>query len=263
MAAIPTRPIPKWLSDHCDRLQDEESKIQNLNLNIRRMNADMIHVLSEALMKNDNIETINLTSALFQDQERGLVPFMRVMRNHPSLKAIHLSYNRLRYIHAIEQPLRSNTQLCDLYLDYNRLNCDTAISLANVLRHNTNLTVLQLNSNRIGDVGGEAIALALKDNSTLKFLGMRSNQLGKRTAKAMISSLKINMTLTTLQIDQNPNLEEKVPLLTHIVQCNRAGRYLLRQNNEVPYALWPSVFQQLECDMVLFFLMEHPELIMR
>ncbi|CAJ1944481.1 unnamed protein product [Cylindrotheca closterium] len=265
MAAVVARPgIPKWLSDHCDRLQDEESQIQNLNLNIRRLNVDMIHALCDALMKNNDIETINLTSALFQDQERGLVPLMKVLRKHPSLRAIHLSYNRLRHVHAIEKPLRSNdTQLRELYLDYNRLNCDTAMSLANVLKHNTKLTVLQLNSNRIGDVGGEAIALAMKDNTTLKFLGMRSNQLGKRTANAMFSSLRTNMSLTTLQIDKNPDLKESVPLLTHIVQSNRAGRYLLGQKDAVPHSLWTLIFQQLECDMLFFFLSEHPELVMR
>mmetsp|Transcript_13624 Transcript_13624/g.32928 ORF Transcript_13624/g.32928 Transcript_13624/m.32928 type:complete len:264 (+) Transcript_13624:1047-1838(+) len=263
MAAVSTPAIPKWLTDHCDRLQDEESQIQNLNLNIRRLNVDMIHALSDALMNNNDIETINLTSALFQDQERGLGPFMKVLRKHKTLAIIHLSYNRLRHVHAIEQPLRSNTHLRELYLDYNRLNCDTAISLANVLKHNTNLTVLQLNSNRIGDVGGEAIANSLKANTTLKFLGMRSNQLGKRTANAMLSSLKVNMSLTTLQIDKNPDLEENVPLLAHIVQSNRAGRYLLGQKDEVPRALWPLLFEQLECDMLLFFLTEHPELIMR
>lgn len=263
MASIQSLTIPKWLSDHCDRLQDEESQIQNLNLNIRRLNVDMIHALSEALMKNNDIETINLTSALFHDHERSLTPFMEVLRRHPSLRAIHLSYNRLRHIHAIEQPLRSNTQLRELYLDYNRLNCDTAVSLANVLRHNTKLTVLQLNSNRIGDVGGEAIALSLKENSTLQFLGMRSNQLGKRTAKAMISTLKVNTSLTSLQIDKNPDLDDKVPLLTYIVQSNLAGRYLLGQKHEVPHSLWPSLFSQLEHDMLFFFLTENPEIIPR
>lgn len=263
MAAEGPLIIPKWLSDHCDRLQDEESQIQNLNLNIRRLNVDMIQALSEALMKNKDIETINLTSALFNDQERGLVPFLQVLQKHPSLRAIHLSYNRLRHVHAIEQPLRSNTQLRELYLDYNQLNCDTAISLANVLRHNTTLTVLQLNSNRIGDLGGEAIARSLSENSTLKFLGMRSNQLGGRTAKAIMSSLEVNMSLTTLQIDKNPDLDDKVLLLMHIVQTNRAGRYLLGQKHETPHSLWPSLFSQLDCEMLFFFLTEHPELISR
>ena len=214
-------------------------------------------------MKNNDIETINLTSALFHDQEQGLAPFMQVLRKHPSLRAIHLSYNRLRHVPAIEQPLRSNTLLRELYLDYNRLNCDTAISLANVLKDNTTLTVLQLNSNRIGDVGGEAIAQSLEENATLKFLGMRANQLGERTSKAMISSLRINMSLTTLQIEQNPNLEDVAPLLMHIVQSNRAGRYLLGQKHEIPHSLWPSLFSQLEDDMLFFFLTEHPELVSR
>ena len=214
-------------------------------------------------MKNDDIETINLTSALFHDQERSLHPFMKVLRKHPSLRAIHLSYNRLRHIHSIEQPLLDNMQLRELYLDYNRLNCDTAMELANVLTQNTNLTVLQLSSNRIGDVGGEAIALSLKHNTTLKFLGMRQNQLGRRTKNAMLSSLEVNTSLTTLQIDRNPDLEGDVPLLTNIVRSNQAGRYLLRQQNTVPNALWPSLFQKLDCNMIFFFLSEQPELLLR
>jgi hypothetical protein len=103
----------------------------------------------------------------------------------------------------------------------------------------------------------------MKDNTKLKFLGIRSNQLGKRTANAMLSSLTINISLTTLQIDKNPDLEESVPLLIHVVQSNRAGRYLLGQKDEVPRALWTLLFEQLECDMLFFFLTEHPELVIR
>lgn len=262
MTNMQTLPIPKWLSDHCDRLQDEESQIQNLNLNIRRLNSGMIKALSDALMKNSDIESINLTSALLQDQEQNLLPFMKVLQKHSSLRAIHLSYNRMRHFHGIEQSLRDNTHLRELYLDYNRLHCDTAIELANALKENTTLAVLQLNSNSIGDVGGKAIADALQNNNTLKLLGMGQNQLGKKTADAMRSSLKVNTTLTTLQIDRNPDMEGDIGGLTQIVQCNRAGRYLLRKQNDIPHALWPSLFQKLDFNMMFFFLSEQPQLLM-
>jgi hypothetical protein len=261
MAESAALTIPRWLEDHCERLQDQGSNIRNLNLNIRRLNANMMQALTAALLKNQRIEAINLTSSLSHDPDHTFIPFLPVLNRHPSLEIIHLSYNRLKCIPSIGSTLRQNTHLFELYLDYNQLTTQTAVSLADGLRQTQTLRVLQLNSNRIGDAGGQALALALRENGSLRVLGMNQNQLGKNAAMALFSSLEDNLSLTNLQIDQNPDISLYAPPLLYIVHTNEAGRYLLRKRTTVVRSIWPLVLKRLDFNMMYFFLKECPDLI--
>lgn len=261
MAEAGVLTIPRWLEQHCERLQDKGSNIRNLNLNIRRLDVFMLQALATALLKNPRIETINLTSALSRDPDNTILPFLLVLSRHPSLEFIHLSYNRLKSIPSIGIALRQNSHLHELYLDYNRLSAQSAVALADGLRQNRTLRVLQLNSNRIGDAGGKALALALGENRSLRVLGMNQNHLGKATAVALSSSLEENLWLTNLQIDKNPDLSRYAPLLLYIVRTNKAGRYLLRKRKITMRSIWPLVLERLDCDMMYFFLKECPDLI--
>eukprot|EP00980_Cylindrotheca_fusiformis_P027413 scaffold20339_cov128-Cylindrotheca_fusiformis.AAC.13 len=242
--------IPRWLEEQCERLQDTGTNIRNLNLNIRRLNVIMLQALASALLKNPRIETINLTSSLSRDPDHTILPFLLVLSKHPSLEFIHLSYNRLKSVPSIGITLCQNTQLLELYLDYNLLTAQTAIALAEGLQQNQTLRVLQLNSNRIGDEGGVALALALRKNKSLRVLGMNRNQLGKASAMTLFSSLEENLWLTSLQIDKNPDLACYTPLLLYIVRTNKAGRYLLRNRRKIPRGLWPLVLKRLDHDMI-------------
>jgi hypothetical protein len=257
--------LPPWLEEHCFRLQDDTSNILNLNLNIRRLDPDMMCALATALIHNPRIEIINLTSSLIHPNQT-ILPLADVLAYpQKSLQVIHLSYNRLEHAASIGDALRTNSTLQELYLDYNRVDSASAISLANGLRQNQTLRVLQLNSNSIGDVGGQALGNALKYNTTLQKLGLCRNQLGDASGRALVQGLvqDNNVTLMTLQLDGNPLLSPWVALLQYYVRANQVGRYMLGAGEDRIWSLWPLVLQSLEADMMFFFLREKPYLVQR
>lgn len=245
------RRIPFWLKENCCRLKDEGENVRNLNLNLRRLNAAMILVLCDALAENTRIETVNMTSSLSSTQRhhdggRILVPLAYALRRHVSLKTVHLSYNQLKDATSLGVTLELNrSSLTELYLDYNRLNVDTAVALARALRRNNKLSVLQLNSNRLGDEGGKIIAEALKDNTGLKTLGLARNALKSKTAQALLKVLEIhgNVTLTQLSLRGNPDLPPASERsISYLVRANRAGRYLLR-NDTIENRIYENDFK--------------------
>eukprot|EP00536_Pseudo-nitzschia_multiseries_P019047 jgi/Psemu1/299754/fgenesh1_pm.3704_\ len=291
------RRIPNWLKDNCFRLKDEGLNLRNLNMNIRRLNLASIVALSEALVDNKRIETLNLTSSLSNIQDdrdafRVLIPLAYALRRHVSLKTIYLSYNQLIDAVPLGASLEQNSSsLTELFLDHNRLSADTAVALARALRHNNKLSVLQLDSNNLGDDGGEIIANALCYNNSLKCLGLAQNSLKSKTANALLRALDSNrnVSLVHLSLSDNPDLPLSAQsTILYLVRANRAGRYLLRddfaknagsiQNNNsclgddneedvgrtiIHYKrkLWPQVLHGLEPDMIYFFLREKPSLL--
>mmetsp|Transcript_5108 Transcript_5108/g.14844 ORF Transcript_5108/g.14844 Transcript_5108/m.14844 type:complete len:339 (-) Transcript_5108:977-1993(-) len=236
---VDDRRIPNWLKDNCVRLNDEGLNLRNLNMNIRRLNLASIVALSEALIDNKRIETLNLTSSLSNTQDdrngiRVLLPLAYALRRHVSLKTIHLSYNQLVDATPLGRSLEQNlSSLAELYLDHNRLNTDTAVALSRALQHNNKLSVLQLDSNNIGDEGGALIAEALGINKRLKFLGLAQNSLKSKTASALLRTLDSNrnVSLEHLSLSDNPHLPISAEnTILYLVRANRAGRYLLRDD---------------------------------
>jgi hypothetical protein len=290
MTAAAAHPLlPSWLEEHCVRLNEPNSTISNLNLNIRRFNHEMMQALAKALSDNKRIQIINMTSALSSlsgnnnnsntttnnsnsnHPDAILLPLSHVLSYHASLEIVHLSYNQLEDASSLGVVLQTNTRLVELYLDYNRLNCKTAMALAHGLRHNRTLLVLQLNSNRIGDVGGQALGMALRDNATLTTLSLLRNHypLGALTGQAFHHALYYNVTLTKLQLDETPFLAPYCARLQYITRANQVGRYLLRihstetkqQSSYLMGSLWPLIFERLESDMIYFYLQEKPDLV--
>jgi len=197
--------------------------------------------LSEALNGNTRIESVNMTSSLssLNREEHTdndiLTPLANAIRRHVSLKILHLSYNLLKDATSLGINLEMNqSSLKELYLDHNRLDSKTAVALARVIRQNDTLTVLQLNYNNIGDEGGKIIADALKDNTCLKTLGLAHNSLKSETASSLLQSLECNrnVTLLCLFLGDNPEFPKSLErTISYLVQANRAGRYLLRNDD--------------------------------
>lgn len=228
-----------WLKENCFRLKDKGENLRNLNLNIRRLNAAMILVLSEALKDNTRIETVNMTSSLsstqqHQDASRILIPLAYALRRHVSIKTIHLSYNQLKDATSLGVTLELNrSSLTELYLDHNHLTVDTAVALARALRRNNTLSILQLNSNKLGDEGGRIIAEALRDNTGLKTLGLARNSLKSKTADSLLQTLDVhgNVSLVRLSLSGNPDIPvSSERTISYLVRANHAGRYLLRND---------------------------------
>ena len=237
----------------------------------------------------------NPTTALMGGPYDAALPLAElVLPDHPSLQKIHLSYNRLSCCISIGDALVTNTVLKELHLDYNLLGTSSAIALANGLKYNKSLRVLQLKSNKIDDVGGVAIANSLRSNTTLKHLGLSNNLLGVETGKVFLNVLKIqNISLTHLTLDENTSLPMKTrQQIQYYTRANQVGiRHILRyytnnsnrrhhqfhqkkrqkkssdqlslnsnsSSNSID-AIWPCMLEQLEPDMIYFFLQQKPDL---
>jgi hypothetical protein len=256
--------VPPWLMDLCARLEENDPDLTNLNLNIRRLDTDMLHVLSAAISQNTVLCTLNLTSSL--TKAVSIHPLFTVLTHSCSLKVLHLSYNRLSNqngeIAVLARALTANSCLQELYLDHNEIDVEGAMALADMLRENTALHVLQLSSNQTRDTGAQALARVLaKDNVTLKRLAVNANRVTSKGVESLVIALQSNVTLQYIEVDQHTtSVHSELSLL---LQQNRAGRCLLRDES-VPLGMWAYVLgrSSRQPNVLYYFLKELPSLCM-
>ena len=285
-------PIPMWLQEHCLRLEANVEDLTNLNLNIRQLNRRWMSSLSHSLAKNYTVLSLNMVSTFSTQSNPNecLVEFTKhVLENREScsnrnqLQILHLGYNRLTNVGLYLGPsLTQNYTLRQLILDYNYLNLESAISLAEGLKDNATLKVLKLSSNRISDEGGKALGEALQVNETLATLTLARNPLlGMETAKAFLNAFQDanNTTLCQLELSEgNPPIPNSTTLEFY-AQANKAGRYLIHYQSNHPndsMGIWPFVLAQrqpqqtpptgdtvriIEPSLTFMFLKERPDLV--
>lgn len=254
---------PHWLQEHCSRLLANDKELRNLNLNIRRLDHDMMNSLAEASLDNDEIQIVNLTSSVSKDPSALAPLFTRVLPHHTSLQVIHLSYNHLVDVTLLGDALQSNQSLLELHLDYNQIDANSAVALAQGLEHNNTLQVLNLNSNCIGNEGARALGRMLTTNTGLQSLLLSRNQITQAGAQGLLLGMTTNISLKGLTLDKNEYLTN-TPLLhsiLYLVQANGVGRALLRRPQLAP-GLWALVLKHVTTNssMMYFFLTSKPEL---
>lgn len=255
--------IPPWLLEHSSRLQQNDPELTNLNLNIRRFDTEMLQVLASAMSQNTILHTLNLTSSL---TKASILPLIPAVQHHSSLRILHLSYNRIsndnNEITFLARALETNRVLTELYLDHNEIDVEGATAIANMLRQNETLQVLQLSNNKVRDDGAEAFAnvLANDNNTTLTRLMLERYQISSRGVESLLEALESNVTLQYLQVDKHQTSVHQE--LSHVLATNRAGRHLLRRQQDVPLGLWSYVLGRIsqQPDMLYYFLKELPNL---
>lgn len=195
--------IPFWLQDHCDRLTSNDATLHNLNLNIRHLDATQLGALTNALSQNSILSSMNLTASLVSPDPVS-PESLQLLLAHPTLKVLHLSYNRL--LDASLLSLRA-FHLVKLQLDHNSL--ENPHCLWEALRHNTTLQVLLLDYNRITDAACPALAAALQDQcSTLRELGLRHNCINTAAGASRLLDVLVrsNTTLRQLHVEGNEGI---------------------------------------------------------
>ena len=273
--------IPSWLQEHCLRLCSNDASLTNLNLNIRRLNADCMVALASALSQNSCLRTLNLATSVSNNASAVDTLSQRVMKSHESLQIVHLSYNRLTNIESIGISLRTNLTLVELYLDYNNIaDCQ---GLAAGLSHNRNLRVIQLESNLIDDEGCQELAKALSSNRCLKVLGLARNLITTVGASALEKALQgdsstpANVTVVWIDLHRNHHVSLKQQGSVQLLcDANMAGRqFVVSFNNlyqrlqheserrqQVPLSAWPYILRRItnRADLLFFFLKAKPDL---
>mmetsp|Transcript_8066 Transcript_8066/g.22393 ORF Transcript_8066/g.22393 Transcript_8066/m.22393 type:complete len:277 (-) Transcript_8066:1168-1998(-) len=246
--------FPGWLSEICFRLESGDESLENLNLNIRRMDANMMKKLARALIRNSkHLLKLNLTSAVVSDPANALRPLMmEALPVTSSLQVLHLSYNNITCAHIqamdLELCLSTNCSLRELYLDYNAVGADGAAAIARGMMNNKTLQVLQLNNNCIGNDGVTAITSTLKTRSPLRIIGLRGNRINHHGFDSLRRVLEHsnNYLLQDCLISGNDDLngeeEQSREWVEMYCHANRIGRSIVAQKGSS--SLFPIILSQ-------------------
>jgi len=208
----------------------------------------------------------------------GACALARMLTQHnTTLQRLDLSQN---FIHAtgaiaLAAALEHNTTLKELDLSCNdndvTLQCigDAGTkAFGAALKKNTTLEVLKLSANHIGPSGCKALAEGLKANTSLKELYLDNNSIGLEGFTSLCKALETNtcLEIVSLQdtmvpietcvqqalvqaLNKNTSLLEMHSTVVSaegafLLELNRGLRKILRDDKEVPWALWPHVLER-------------------
>ncbi|KAL7569228.1 hypothetical protein ACA910_016783 [Epithemia clementina (nom. ined.)] len=219
--------FPTWFQELCNRLDNSDTTLSNLNLNIRRVDQAMMEELSRVLHKSPSLVVLNLTSAI-TDHPDAILPLVNdALPRTSSLQILHLSYNQIQNTRGLGSCLAANCSLVELYLDYNAINSQGASHIAEGLKCNHTLAVLQMNYNFIGDEGATEFSRALVTNKSLQRLNLLDNGIKKKGGLSLLLALESNMSLQFCQMEGNLASPLHTGLINIICRANKAGRQIL------------------------------------
>jgi NLR family CARD domain-containing protein 3 len=124
--------------------------------------------------------------------------------NDPTLKKLDLggTISNPDQLNAVAETLKYNTNLLELYLDWNDFNqVAYAKALAYLIRNNRSLQKLSLIDTKLTSTLFIVVADALKENATLSILNLDNNEIGNEGATKLAEVLKSNQGLRTLSCE--------------------------------------------------------------
>jgi Ran GTPase-activating protein (RanGAP) involved in mRNA processing and transport len=106
-----------------------------------------------------------------------------------------------------------------LFIGWNLIRLDGAVTLCSSLSFNQSLTHLELSFNSLGSNGGIALGDALQDNKTLKTLYISNNSLDSIACLTICAGIFQNEALETISFNENPIGEQgaKVLMVSHLL----------------------------------------------
>lgn len=214
-------------------------------------------LLAQALQGNHSLKVLNLVASITTPHAETVIA--QVLPT-TGLEKLHLSYNHVSNVVSLGMALRASP-LKEIYLDFN--NITDALPLVEGVTNGSKLEVIQLNCNSIGDVGAIAFGELLKTNTSLRKLYLGRNNIGMKGALALLKGLEYNCSLLELHLDGNVDIsQELVDQIDYLVNANRNGRYLLKQEGHLPMAFWPHLLDRVgrEPNLIYFFVTSKPDL---
>jgi hypothetical protein len=92
-----------------------------------------------------------------------------------------------------------------------------------------------------------SVASQLPRMHGLKELLLSKNEIGQEGASALLDGLRNNVELLHLNVDSK--LAEPIAReIDHYSRLNRAGRRILRQENELPTQIWTNFYSRVSND---------------
>jgi len=195
---------PQGANSVAATLQRPGFPLVELNLGGNAILVDGAKSISDALVRNEGLRTLNLQSNRLG--EKGAKELAAALESSSAkLTALNLSLNSLGAEggEAIGKALAVNRTLTSLDLGENMLGSQGAIAVGRALQSNSSLTLLNLQRNGVDPEGAKALASGLQNNRTLNTLKLQDNFVGDEGADAFLEALLTNSSLRCLNLLNN------------------------------------------------------------
>lgn len=189
-----------------------------LNLSENKMDSMGSKQLTEFLSNSEcPLQTLVLKKCDVDDHE--CQAFVLALSANTHLKSFDLSYNLLgssEILNTVQPDIvtageafgdllgENKCPLEELYLGWNMVRMEGAISLAKGLGKNWYLRHLDLSYNSFGVAGGEQLGAALLTNQTIQVLNLQSNNLNSSACFTICVAIEWNTSLRSVCFDGNP-----------------------------------------------------------
>jgi len=143
--------------------------------------------------------------------QKGLTKLFQSLRYNTSLQQIYLNGNKINDQSALTlADVLPTTALLTIHLNSNVIEYQGAIAISKALSNSTTtIETLSLTDNFIGDAGAIEIAKGLSKNTSLRRLNLMKNNIGDRGATALAEALCINATLQSLKIGSDTGIGDQ------------------------------------------------------
>jgi Ran GTPase-activating protein (RanGAP) involved in mRNA processing and transport len=179
------------------RLNTNEPNLYQVNLATSDVDDDRALQLSQALMNNSTVETLDLYGNNIGAVGSKYLTQMLMCNNRYTIRSslytplIHSSHTLLAY------------SVTSLNLDCNPIPLAAAKHFKESLAGNSTLTTLHLSETELGDAGAEQLVSSLETNSSITTLSLAHNSIKSAGVVRLAKSLERNFTLTVLDLQWN------------------------------------------------------------
>jgi Ran GTPase-activating protein (RanGAP) involved in mRNA processing and transport len=235
--------------------------LAHLDLSHNRIGTMGAMALADALRKNKNI-----------------ISGCGHPHQHYGLHSLNLSFNHIgdEGVKALAKALASTTTH---KTNRSSSSSSSTTSLQQQRQYQQQLRILHLRHNGITDAGAVQMAKYLPEFQSLKELVLSKNHIGEAGALALLRGLRSNVELEYLETTTtsanattttNTNLHHQAHHvnnihveMTRLLRLNKAGRRILRSQQEVPESTWAIIYERVrhDSDALFYFLTAQPPVV--
>ena len=175
--------------------------------------ASSIDPIANLLQENNNLVSLDL-SFRSGNQTIEVPRLAAAVRDHPSLRCLHLCGNQL-----------------------------TDDDVGDIMESSLSLFTLNLSMNSITDIGADIISDLIANNEgSLKRLLLENNPMTESGADSLLQGISMNTELIELSLPHEfPEVQYRV---NYYARLNQGGRRLVVKNIDLPAGLWSRVIER-------------------
>ena len=179
------------------------------------------HLLSESLVSNDHLETIELNSLRIK---KKVIKFLFNFLNfNKTIKELSFPYCYFgdKITSSLFKTLKNNNVIEKINLSENNLSELGSKKFSEYIKFNQNLKYINLNSNILQDSDLMSISDSLKGHQSIEILKISHNEIGEEGIEYLFNCLQSNSTLRKLDISYNDIGMEGIKIISENLKKNR------------------------------------------